>query len=138
MQSGVENDYRYYPQEGIEEESEEGQPRRTAYRDADATSRRREPTSPGSDNNTDRREAQQAHQDPNKPAKAPTQKAEKSLSRRLKEIVVVEPRTTIDDLYDRLVAEGFVGRSKVTIATLRSDALTTLQAAVDAGLFPAF
>jgi hypothetical protein len=70
--------------------------------------------------------------------KAPAQKAEKSLSRRLKEIVVVEPKITIDTLYDRLVAEGYVGRSKVTVATLRSDAITTLQVAVDAGKFPPF
>jgi hypothetical protein len=76
---------------------------------------------------------------PSKPtkttAKAATQKAEKSLSRRLKEIVVREPQISIDALYDKLVAEGYTGRSKVTIATLRSDCLTTLAAARDAGLY---
>ena len=55
--------------------------------------------------------------------KAEKAKAEKavSLSCRLKEIVVREPKiSSVDALFDQLVKEGFIGRSKVTIATLKS------------------
>jgi hypothetical protein len=64
-----------------------------------------------------------------KPAKA------LSMSRALKDIMVAAPKTSIDELIARLEALGFKGRSKVTIATLRSDTLTTLAAARDAGLY---
>ena len=64
-----------------------------------------------------------------KPAKAP------SMSNALKAIVVREPKITVDELVARLEQAGFKGRSKVTISTLRSDALTTLAAAKEAGLY---
>ena len=41
----------------------------------------------------------------------------------------------LEQLVTELEKAGFTGRSKVTIATLRSDALTTLAAARDAGLY---
>ena len=58
-----------------------------------------------------------------------------SMSRALKDVMVKSPKTTVDELVARLEAMGFKGRSKVTIATLRSDCLTTLAAARDAGLY---
>jgi hypothetical protein len=74
-----------------------------------------------------------------KPSKPPKVKAEKgvSLSTALKRLVVATPTIGVDELYDRLMKD-YPGRSKVTIQTLRSDCITTLQVAVDAGKFPAF
>jgi hypothetical protein len=40
-----------------------------------------------------------------------------------------------DELYARLEKAGFTGRSKVIVATLQSDCVTTLKAAAEAGLF---
>jgi hypothetical protein len=79
-----------------------------------------------------------------KPAKAQTPvkvKAAKkatapSLSRTLKEFIVRSPKMPLDELVSKLEAAGFKGRSRVTIQTLQSDALTTLRAAAEAGLFP--
>jgi hypothetical protein len=59
-----------------------------------------------------------------------------SMSRALKDLVVREPKITIDALYAKLEAMGFKGRSKTTVATLQSEAITTLRAAVEANLFP--
>jgi hypothetical protein len=58
-----------------------------------------------------------------------------SLSRAIKEIVVREPKVTTDALVTKLAEAGFKDRSRVTIATLQSDCVTTLRAAAEAGLF---
>jgi hypothetical protein len=68
------------------------------------------------------------------PVKIEAAKKSLSMSRALKDIVVREPRISTDELYARLDKVGFTGRSKVTVATLRSDTLTTL-AAAHAGLY---
>jgi hypothetical protein len=58
------------------------------------------------------------------------------MSGALKSIVVRQPSISTDELFAKLEEAGFKGRSKVTVATLQSDANTTLRAAADAGLFP--
>jgi hypothetical protein len=65
-----------------------------------------------------------------KAAKAP------SMSAALKQIVVLAPKISTDELFAKLEGMGFKGRSRVTVSTLQSDALTTLRAAVAAKLFP--
>ena len=59
-----------------------------------------------------------------------------SMSHALKALVVRAPKMPLDELVSKLEAAGFKGRSRVTISTLQSDALTTLRAAAEAGLFP--
>jgi hypothetical protein len=58
-----------------------------------------------------------------------------SMSRCLRDLVVRTPKMPTDELVARLEKAGFVGRSRSTIATLQNDALQTLAAARDAGLY---
>ena len=62
-------------------------------------------------------------------------KATLSMSRAIKDFLVREPRMPLDELVAKLNNAGFKGRSVVTIQTLRSDTLTTLAAARDAGVY---
>jgi hypothetical protein len=73
-----------------------------------------------------------------KPVKVAKPEKGPSLSSALRSIVVKEPKISTDELFTRLEGMGFKGRAKVTVATLQSDCLQTLKAAVDAGLFPKF
>jgi hypothetical protein len=58
-----------------------------------------------------------------------------SMSRALKEFVARDPCITVEELTAKLEAAGFKGRSKSTLQTLRSDAITTLEAAARVGLY---
>ena len=69
------------------------------------------------------------------PVKIQEAKKAKSMSRAIKDFLVREPRMPLDELVAKLNNAGFKGRSVVTIQTLRSDTLTTLAAARDAGLY---
>jgi hypothetical protein len=69
------------------------------------------------------------------PVKIKEAKKAKSMSRAIKDFLVREPRMPLDELVAKLNNAGFKGRSVVTIQTLRSDTLTTLAAARDAGLY---
>jgi hypothetical protein len=70
------------------------------------------------------------------PPPKPVQAAEAlTLSRAIKDLLVREPKMQIDELVARLEKVGFKDQSTVTIQTIRSDTLTTLQAARDAGLY---
>jgi hypothetical protein len=77
--------------------------------------------------------------EPKKPAPVKIAKTKKatapSLSHALKEFICRDPKLSIDELSAKLEAAGFKGRSRVTVATLRSDTLTTLQVAASLGLF---
>jgi hypothetical protein len=77
----------------------------------------------------------QATQKPKPPVKIAKTTKGPSLSHKLKEIVVREPRINADELYARLAKAGYTGRSIVTIKTLLSDAVTTLKVAKEAGLY---
>jgi hypothetical protein len=57
-----------------------------------------------------------------------------SMSARLREFVCADPKQSVDQLLEKLVAAGFASANKVTVSTLRNDALATLRAARAAGL----
>jgi hypothetical protein len=58
-----------------------------------------------------------------------------SLSATLKAFIVRNPKLSTEELVAALDQVGFKGRSLTTIETLRSDCLTTLRAAREAGLY---
>jgi hypothetical protein len=56
------------------------------------------------------------------------------MSAALREIVCRSPKATVDVVMEALKKAGFPNASKVTVSTLRNDALATLRAAASIGI----
>jgi hypothetical protein len=73
---------------------------------------------------------------PKAEAKIKTSKPVKlSMMATIKQVIVREPKLPLEELVKRLDAAGFAGRSRDTIALIRSDVINTLKVAKEAGLY---